>query len=82
MGAGPESPPINKKQVRLRGPASISSFFLIQSGKELVITALINLTQFNKDADTNVQFSGFVLGVGRSTNITSTALKFGTEFLL
>ena len=72
-----------KKQARFRGPVNILFYFiLIQPGKELIIAAPINFPQLDEHAGPDVQFTGFIFGVGRSANITSTALKLCTEFFL
>ena len=72
----------NKKQARFHGPVGISLFLPIQPGKELIVTASIDFPQLDEHTGPDVQFSGFIFGVGRSADIASAALKFGTELLL
>ena len=58
------------------------SFVLIQSGEEFVVAALVDLPQLDENAGADVQFSGFVFGVGRSANITAPALEFRAQLFL
>ena len=54
----------------------------IQALKEIIVGTSVKLSQLDDDAGADIQFSRLVLGVGGSSNIASTALKFSTELLL
>ena len=62
--------------------ALLSFFGGIQPHKELIVCAVVYLTKLNKDAGTDVQLTGFILGVSGSANVAATALEFGAKLFL
>ena len=54
----------------------------IKSGEEVIIRAVVYLLEFNNHACTDVQLSGFVLGIAASGYVTAPTLKFGAELFL
>ena len=54
----------------------------IQAHKEIIILASIDFLQFDDNAGSNVQFSGFVFRVGGASDIASTPLQFRTQLFL
>jgi hypothetical protein len=50
--------------------------------EEVIIGALVNFPQFDEDTGADIQFPGFVLGIGSPTNIAPSALQFGTQLFL
>lgn len=54
----------------------------IQTDKEFLIGAVIDLVQFDQDACPNIQLSGFVFCIGCSSNITASSLQLGAQLFL
>jgi hypothetical protein len=45
--------------------------FGIQVHKEIVKSASVDVPQLDQNADTDIQFAGFIFGVGASSKVTS-----------
>jgi hypothetical protein len=54
----------------------------IQTFKEIVVSTLVNLTQFNDYADTDIEFARFILRISGPTYIATSALQLSAQLLL
>ena len=55
---------------------------LVEVKEEIVIGAAVNLSEFNNNAGTNIQFACLIFRIAASCNITATALELCAELFL
>ena len=54
----------------------------IQALKEIIVGTSVKLSQLDDDAGADIQFTGFIFGIGRPTDVASPALKLRANLLL
>ena len=54
----------------------------VKPTEKLVICAAVNFLQFNNNACSYIQFTGFILGIGAAPDIAAAALKLGAQLFL
>ena len=64
----------NKKLSIYERSIVFSDFRCVQSSEEVIVTAVVYFSQFNDDADADIQFSCFVFSICGTTDVASTAL--------
>jgi hypothetical protein len=54
----------------------------IQAIKEIIVGTSVKLSQLDDDAGTDIQFTGFIFGIGRPSDVAAPALKLRANLFL